>query len=60
MQIALYYIYKVSFMLFVKMASYTMNNMATGDEQWVYYDNPHKRKLWDPSVFNFDMESEYA
>jgi len=40
-----------------------LHRIVTGDEKWIHYDNPKKRKSWELSGqhrFNIDSQAEYS
>ena len=37
-----------------------LHRIVTGDEKWIHYDNPKKRKSWGPPGFNIDSQAEYS
>jgi len=38
-----------------------LHRIVTGDEKWIHYDNPKKRKSWESCpCFNIDSQIEYS
>jgi len=37
-----------------------LRRIVTGDEKWIHYDNPKKRKSWGLPCFNIDSQAEYS